>query len=258
MHPPLPFSGLKNTSVKALSQVSLGSLLLLGAVAPGSAQDMQPRREPLVKVSAQGEASVAPDTAIVTFAVVRNSQTAEVAVGQNSSAMAAVTAALRAEGIEAKDMQTSNFAIYPQYRHSQPKEDGSVEPPEVVGYEVTNTLTVKIRNIAKVGAILDRSVKLGVNQGGQISFTNDDPQEALSQARKQAVERAVAKATTLSEAAGVRLGKVIEISEGSGQQMPPQPMYRMAMAKEASDSVAVEAGENTYSVTVDVTFALEQ
>jgi len=258
MHPSLALPSLTNAPAKTLLRLSLGGLLLLTAAAPVVAQDMQPRREPLVRVSAQGEASTAPDTAIVTFAVVRNSQTAEVALGQNSSAMAAVTAALRAEGVEAKDMQTSNFAIYPQYRHSQPKEDGSVEPPQVVGYEVTNTLTVKIRDIAKVGAILDRSVKLGVNQGGQISFTNDDPQEALDQARKQAVERAMAKARTLSEAAGVRLGKLMEISESAAPQMPPQPMYRMAMAKEASDSVPVEAGEKTYSVTVELTFALEQ
>ncbi len=258
MRPSLSLRSSTNAPARALFALSLGGMLFLFPVVPVWAQDMQPRRDPVVRVSGQGEASVAPDTAIVTFAVVRNSETAEVALGQNSSAMAAVTAALRAEGVEAKDMQTSNFAIYPQYRHSQPKEDGSVEPPEVVGYEVTNTLTVKIRDVAKVGAILDRSVKLGVNQGGQISFTNDDPQEALTQARKQAVERAIAKARTLSEAAGVRLGKVMEISEGAQSPMPPQPMYRMAMAKEASDSVAVEAGENTYSVTVEVTFALEQ
>ena len=258
MHPSLALPSQTNVPVKTLLRLSLGGLLLFGAAAPVFAQDMQPRRESLIRVSGQGEASVAPDTAVVTFAVVRNSETAEVALGQNSSAMAAVTAALRAEGVEAKDLQTSNFAIYPQYRHSQPKDDGTVEPPQVVGYEVTNTLTVKIRDIGKVGAILDRSVKLGVNQGGQISFTNDDPQEALDQARKQAVERAMAKARTLSEAAGVRLGKVVEISEGTAPQMPPQPVYRMAMAKEASDSVPVEAGENTYSVTVEVTFALEQ
>ncbi|MFN7026752.1 MAG: SIMPL domain-containing protein, partial [Pseudorhizobium sp.] len=134
MHPSLALPSLTNAPAKTLFRLSLGGLLLLTAAVPVSAQDMQPRREPLVRVSGQGETSVAPDTAIVTFAVVRNSQTAEVALGQNSSAMAAVTAALRAEGVEAKDMQTSNFAIYPQYRHSQPKEDGSVEPPQVVGY----------------------------------------------------------------------------------------------------------------------------
>ena len=178
---------------------------------------------------------------------------------QNSQAMNAVMAALKSQGVEPKDIQTANFSIQPQYRHFQPKEDGTIDPPEVVGYEVTNTLMVKIRDVAKVGTILDRVVKLGVNQGGQISFTNDDPEEALTQARKQAVERAVAKARVLTEAAGVRLGRVIEIGERAEAPMPPQPMYRMAMAKEAaSDAVPVAAGENTYTVRVDLTFALEQ
>ncbi|MCJ8519295.1 uncharacterized protein YggE [Pseudorhizobium tarimense] len=242
-----------------LSRLSLAGLLLVSTMAPALAQEpSQPRREPTVTVAADGEVSVAPDMAIVSFSVVRNSETAEVAVSQNTSAMAAVMAALKAEGIEAKDIQTSNFSIYPQYRQTPPKEDGSTEAPQVSGYEVTNTLTVEIRDVAKVGAILDKAVKLGVNQGGQISFTNDDPQEVLSEARKQAVERAVAKARTLAEAAGVQLGEVVEISEASTSQMPPQPMYRMTMAKEASDSVPVSAGENTYTVSVEMTFGLKQ
>jgi uncharacterized protein YggE len=188
---------------------------------------------------------------------VRSDKTAQVAVDENSSAMNAVMAALKSEGVEAADLQTTNFSIYPQYRHSEPK-DGVVEPPEVVGYEVTNTLTVRIRDIAKVGAILDQSVKLGINQGGQIVFTNDNPEEALTEARKQAVERALAKARTLTEAAGVKLGRVLQIDERTNAPMPPQPMFRMAMAKEASDAVPVAAGENTYSVSVDVTYTLDQ
>jgi len=270
MHPSIPFTrpttrlaptkSESSASARMLSRLSVGGLLMLASVGPALAQDAQdaPRaRQPVVSVSADGEASIAPDMAILTFSVVRNSETAEVAVGDNSTAMAAVMAALKAEGIEARDLQTSNFAIYPQYRQAEPK-DGIVEPPQVVGYEVTNTLTVKVRDIAKVGAILDRSVKLGINQGGQITFTNDNPEAALAEARKQAVEKAIAKARTLTEAAGVRLGPVIEISEGGNQQMPPQPMYRMSMAKEASDSVPVAAGENTYTITVNVTFGLEQ
>ena len=254
----LPFRSLTNAPTQRLACLSLGGMMLFAAAGPAAAQDVPPRREPVVRVSAQGEASLAPDMAIVTFSVVRNSKTAEVAMGENSSAMAAVMAALKSEGVDAKDMQTSNFAIHPQYRHFQPKEDGTVDPPEVVGYEVTNSLTVKIREVAKVGAILDKSVKLGINQGGQITFTNDDPEQALSEARKQAVERAVAKARTLTEAAGVRLGQVVEITEATPRMPPPQPMYRMAMAKEASDAVPVAAGENSYTVSVDVTFALEQ
>src|SRR3546814_18181343 len=111
--------------------------------------------------------------------------------------MAAVIAALKAQGIADRDLQTSNFAIHPQYRHSEPK-DGVVEPPTVVGYEVTNTLTVKVRDLPKLGAILDRSVKLGVNQGGPIIFTNDNPDEAMTQDRNNAAQKEIAKAHPLT------------------------------------------------------------
>nr|CAD6410808.1 SIMPL domain-containing protein [Rhizobium sp. Q54] len=238
---------------------TLPMLLAFSTTTMALAQEPPAPRERVIRVSAEGEASIAPDIAIVSFSVVRNSQTAQVAMDQNSQAMNAVMAALKSQGVEAKDIQTSNFSIQPQYRHFQPKEDGTIDPPEVVGYEVTNTLMVKIRDIAKVGTILDRVVKLGVNQGGQIVFTNDDPEAAFTEARKQAVERAIAKARTLTEAAGIRLGQVIQIDENARPPMPPQPMSRMAMAKEAAfDAVPVAAGENTYAVRVDLTFALEQ
>jgi uncharacterized protein YggE len=247
----------RSAPVTAFAALSLPALLMLPFAGSASAQEASEQRQPIVRVSAVGEATAAPDMAIVTFSVVRSDKTAQVAVDENSSAMNAVMAALKSEGVEAADLQTTNFSIYPQYRHSEPK-DGVVEPPEVVGYEVTNTLTVRIRDIAKVGAILDQSVKLGINQGGQIVFTNDNPEEALTEARKQAVERALAKARTLTEAAGVKLGRVLQIDERTNAPMPPQPMFRMAMAKEASDAVPVAAGENTYSVSVDVTYTLDQ
>lgn len=247
----------RSAPVTAFAALSLPALLMLPFAGSASAQEASEQRQPIVRVSAVGEATAAPDMAIVTFSVVRSDKTAQVAVDENSSAMNAVMAALKSEGVEAADLQTTDFSIYPQYRHSEPK-DGVVEPPEVVGYEVTNTLTVRIRDIAKVGAILDQSVKLGINQGGQIVFTNDNPEEALTEARKQAVERALAKARTLTEAAGVKLGRVLQIDERTNAPMPPQPMFRMAMAKEASDAVPVAAGENTYSVSVDVTYTLDQ
>lgn len=247
----------RSAPLTAFAALSLPALLMLPFAGSARAQETTVQRQPVVRVSAVGEATAVPDMAIVTFSVVRNDKTAQAAVDKNSSAMNAVMAALKSEGVEARDLQTTNFSIFPQYRHFEPK-DGVMEPPEVVGYEATNTLTVRIRDISKVGAILDRSVKLGVNQGGQIIFTNDNPEDALTEARKQAVERALAKARTLTEAAGVKLGRVLEIDERVNTSMPPQPMHRMAMAKEASDSIPVAAGENTYSVSVDMTYTLEQ
>lgn len=222
-----------------------------------AAQDIRPR-DPVVNVAGEGEASVAPDMAILTFAVVRNAQTAAAALSANSAAMNEVLSALKSGAIADRDMQTSNFSIYPQYQHNEPK-NGVMEPPKVVGYEVSNTLTLKVRDLKKLGGIIDQSVKLGVNQGGQIAFTNDDPAKTMAEARKAAVADALARAKTLTEAAGVKLGRILEISENAMRPMPPQPMMRMSMAKEmAADAVPVAGGENTYNVTVNVTFALEQ
>ncbi|MET0171881.1 MAG: SIMPL domain-containing protein, partial [Agrobacterium vaccinii] len=118
--------------------------------------------------------------------------------------------------------------------------------------------TVRVRELAKLGEILDSSVKLGINQGGDIAFTNDKPEATVTEARKAAVADAISKAKTLTEAAGVKLGRVLEISENMQRPMPmPQTMMRAA-AMEKSDSVPIAAGENTYKVSVNVTFALEQ
>jgi uncharacterized protein YggE len=214
------------------------------------------RREPVIQIAGEGQASVAPDTALVSLAVVRNAATADAALAANNAAMRDVLAFLRENGVADRDTQTSGFSIHPQYRQQEPK-DGSVPPPEVVGYEVSNMLTVKVRELAKLGSLLDGSVKLGVNQGGQISFTKDKPEAVMADARKAAVADAMAKARTLAEAAGVKLGRILEISEGAPVVAPP-PMMRMAMAKEMSDSVPIATGENTYSVTVNMTFALAQ
>jgi uncharacterized protein YggE len=231
------------------------SLPALLATYPVSAQDVRPR-EPVISVSGQGEASVAPDMALLSLSVVRNGKTAEEALSSNSTAMKDVLSSLRADGIADRDVQTSNFSIHPQYRQSEPK-DGVVEPPEVVGYEVSNMLMLKVRDLGKLGELIDSSVKLGVNQGGQISFTNDNPDTVLTEARKAAVAEAVAKARTLTEAAGVKLGRILEINENSASPMP-EPMMRMSMAKDMRQAVPIAAGENSYTVTVNVTFALEQ
>lgn len=239
-----------------LLTIGAACLPLLLAFGPAQAQEQVRRREPMLSVSGEGQASVAPDMAIVSLAVVRQAKTAGAATAANTAAMNEVLAALKSDGIAERDIQTSNFSIYPQYRRSETK-NGTIETQEIVGYEVTNSLSVKVRDLTKLGGLIDQSVKLGVNSGGEISFTNDKPDDAIRDARKAAVAEALDKAKTLTEAAGVKLGKILEISEGSARPMPPAPMMRMAMAKDMAPApVPVAAGENTYTVTVNVTFSL--
>ncbi|UVC11961.1 SIMPL domain-containing protein [Rhizobium sp. TH2] len=223
------------------------------SVASAHASD---KKEPVIVVSGQGDASVVPDLAIVTLSVAETAKTAREALDINNGAMTSVMKALKDQGIADRDLQTSGLAIQPQYSYPQ-NEDGTPKLPILNGYTVTNGLTVRVRDLAKLGAILDQSVTSGVNQGGDIRFTNDNPEKALEEARTEAVKNAAAKAKTLADAAGVKLGRVVEISESVGGA-DPQPMMRMQMAKEAADAVPIAAGENTYVVNVSVTFAIAE
>ncbi|MDS7597591.1 SIMPL domain-containing protein [Agrobacterium tumefaciens] len=214
-------------------------------------------KEATISVSGEGQSAVAPDMAILSFSVVKQAETAAAALSENSKALSEVLKALKASAIEDRDLQTSNFSVQPLYKHYEPK-DGVYVAPEITGYQVSNGLTVRVRDLKKLGEILDTSVKLGINQGGDISFTNDKPEATVTEARKLAVADALAKAKTLTEAAGVKLGRVIEITENTPRPMPmPQGAMRASMMKEA-DSVPITSGENNYSVVVNVTFSLEQ
>ncbi|MBY3181320.1 SIMPL domain-containing protein [Rhizobium sp. 25PS6] len=230
--------------------------LPLAASAPAFAQEAKPR-EPVISVTGDGESSVAPDMAVVNLAVVKQAKTAREALDENNKAMNDVLAALKSGGIAERDLQTSGFSIQPQYNYPQPV-DGQQQQPQLIGYQTINSVTVRLRDLAKLGAVIDQSVTLGINQGGEIQFTNDKPDAAIEEARKNAVADAVKRAKTLSEAAGVKLGRILEINENVPRAMP-QPVYRATMMKEASDAaVPVQGGENNYNVSVTVTFAIEQ
>jgi hypothetical protein len=229
----------------------------LGFAQPASAEGPPPPPHPFISVTGEGRAAVAPDMAVLSLTVTRVGETAKAALSSNSAAMRAVIEALKADGLAERDMQTSEFSIYPRYSQPDPNRQGSGDPqPQIIGYQVSNGLTLRVRDIAKLGAILDRSVTLGVNQGGQITFTNADPEKTVEEARRQAVADAMAKAKVLAEAAGLALGPVMSISENTAQPEPMPLMRTMAMAKEASP-VPIAGGENSYTVTVDMRFDLK-
>ena len=213
---------------------------------------------PRIIVSGQGSAQLAPDMALLQLTVTREAETARAALDANSAAMAEVIDALRGQGIAERDIQTSQFSIQPRYVYPKPRTNGETQAPRIVGYTVRNGLGVRVRDLAKLGAIIDRSVSLGVNEGGSISFTNDDPGAALAQARAAAVEDAAARARTLAAAAGVRLGKVLEITEQSYNPAPVPMLRAKVMMADAAESVPVAAGENSYEIGVTLTYAIEQ
>ncbi|MBW8638742.1 SIMPL domain-containing protein [Hoeflea sp. WL0058] len=220
------------------------------------AQAQKPHRQPSISVTGEGSAQVTPDMAVINLTVLRQGKTAREALDASNEAMAAILAEMEATGIEDRDLQTSNFSISPQYIYPT-QDDNRRQPPTIEGYNVSNSLTVRIRDLKNLGGVLDKSVTLGVNQGGQILFTSDDPSAAITEARKKAVEDAMEKAQTLAEAAGVELGAVLKISEVANPGRPA-PMMRaeMAMASDAR-GVPVAAGENEYSVSVTMSFKIK-
>lgn len=216
------------------------------------------RPAPRILVTGEGRAELAPDMAILTLTVTREAETARNALDANSSAMAEVLTAMKTAGVKENDLQTSGFSIQPRYFHPPVQSSGKREAPKIVAYTVRNSLTVRVRDISAVGTILDKSVSLGVNEGGNINFTNDDPSGAITQARTRAVHNAMAKAKTLADAAGIKTGRILEINEHATN---PRPMHmaqaEMSLARSGS-SVPVATGENTYKVTVNISFEIKQ
>jgi uncharacterized protein YggE len=233
-----------------------GVFLFLAVVLSGHAyadvESVEAQRR--IVVGGTGTATRAPDMAVLSLTVMREAVTAREALDQNSAAMEQVITSMKKQGIAGSDLQTSGFAINPRYSYPQRSNPGEVR--KLLGYTVRNSLTVRVRDISRMGEVLDASVSLGVNEGGGIVFTNDDSSEALEEARVAAVQAATLKAKTLAKSAGVNLGPVMEISEHS-RNSGPMPMLRaeMAMSKDSS-SVPVEGGENSYSVTVQMTFSI--
>jgi uncharacterized protein YggE len=235
-----------------LALAAMPFALAAAMAAPAAARAAEPL-PPRIVVSGEGESTVAPDMAILSLTVMREAKSAREALDADNDAMASVIAAMKSAGIAERDLQTAGIQISPRYNYSN-KPDGS-QQADLVGYQVTNTLSVRVRDIDKTGEILDKAVSLGVNQGGDISFTNEDPAATLTEARKKAVADAVAKAKTLAEAAGVSLGKVLEISD---QNVQPVPMPMRAKAFDAAGgAVPVQAGENSYKVQLTVTFEIK-
>ena len=223
------------------------------AFAQDSAQNGS-ERPGAITVSARGTATAAPDLATLSFAVRREADTAREALDATSAAMAQVLAALKEMGIAERDLRTTDLSLQPRIVYPNPNRprsddgDPDEEGPRVTGYIASNGLSVRVRDITKVGAVLDRAVDLGVNTGGGVSFGNADPSVPEQQARTDAVRRAVAKARTLAEAAGVSLGPLVAIREG-GRIARPRPQVFEARAAR-SDAVPIAAGENEYSVSV--------
>jgi len=205
-----------------------------------------------ISVSGIGEVKSKPDMAVISSGVVSEAPTARDALAKNNTAMSAVIDALKKAGIAEEDIQTSNFQVSPQYPPTQPNQR---EAPRISGYQVSNDVTARVKNLSKLGAILDALVQVGANQISGISFDIAEPKPLQNEARKLAVADARARAEIYAAAAGVGLGRVLQISETDGVTMP-QPMYRAQMAK-LSWPVPIAAGQQTLTANIAIIFELQ-
>nr|WP_225868234.1 SIMPL domain-containing protein [Bartonella apis] len=206
------------------------------------------KTEPVIVVQATGDEQAKPDIAIINLAVETEGETADSALNANNGTMNKVLDAFKKDGIENADLMTSGLAIY------RVEENKKANTPL---YRVSNSLSVRVRDINKAGKIFDEAMKLGVNSVNGITFTNADTKPYLTNARKKAVAEAIAKAKTLAESANVKLGNVITIAEdNSGNMMMPRLMSASATAYRNETNFS--SGELDYKVNVTMTFAIEQ
>lgn len=227
----------------------LAALVALAAISEarqGMAADGD-RQERFVSVSASGAVSAEPDIAYVQTGLVTEGDTAKDAIQKNSAVMAKVIEGLKGAGIAQRDIQTTTLHVEPRY--TQPK-DG--RPGTINGYRVVNQVRLTVREVKRLGEVIDQAIALGANQINSVSFDIANAEAIKDEARKQAMANAKRRAELYAGAAGVQLGQVLRISESVQDVVRPMAAPRAAMAA----SVPIEAGTRTVAVEVHVTYAL--
>lgn len=232
----------------------------------------------ILSLSAEGESRRAPDVAMFSAGVVTQAPNASQALAENSRRMDAVIAALKRAGIADRDIQTSSINLSPRY--SNPERDAQIRarqtgqpyiPPEeaaprIIGYEARNRVTVRVRDLTKMGRVIDTLVSVGANEVNGPNFTLDEQRSALDEARAEAVAEGRQRAELYARAAGLRVGRILSISEGGShypvQQsivvtgsrggFPPPPPPPPSPERDAP----VAPGELSLSVTLSMQFEL--
>ncbi|MBV8978204.1 MAG: SIMPL domain-containing protein [Alphaproteobacteria bacterium] len=234
------------------SRAALVCILALSLPAASGAQALGAETAPhLLTVTGHGESKGVPDRATLSTGVVTSARTAREALGANAQAMNAVFAALKRAGVEERNIQTSNVEITPQFAAQKP---GISEAPRIAGYQATNTVSVTVDGLDRLGATIDALVSAGSNQIEGPSFSLADPKPLEARARAQAVRDATERARTLAEAAGVTLGPMLSIAEGTQGMTYSRPRGMLAMADAAPTPIA--PGEQSLSVDVTITWEI--
>jgi hypothetical protein len=237
---------------KGVSSAALAGALAMALVPSAHAEADTPH---VLTVSGQGEVHAVPDQAQLSAGVVTQGKTAAAALAANSRAMNDVFAAIRKLGVPEKSIRTSNFAVSPQYAPYR-NNGADTDAQHIIGYQVSNEVTVTLDDVSKVGPTLDALVSSGANQADGISFGIRDEKPLLEKARADAVKDAVAHAQTLARAAGVTLGPILSIQESGGEYVRPVMMRTMALAAPVAPP-PIAAGEDTVSAGVTISWEIK-
>jgi uncharacterized protein YggE len=232
-----------------MKKLMLASTIALALPAAAAAQTVNGTR---LDVVATGEVTRVPDVARIGAGVVTQAATASAAIQQNAQQMARVRAALKRAGIADRDIQTSSINLNPEYRYVENR------PPVLTGYRAGNEVTVRFRDLANTGRILDALVAEGANQINGPTLTLDKPDEALDEARTAALRKAQARAEMYARSLGKRVARVVAVSEtGAAYQPYPRPMMAEARGMAADAASKIDPGEQSVTVNLTVTFDLE-
>jgi len=234
--------------LRLIAPLLLACSALPAAPAAAQAEAALPAGATRLQVVATGEALRVPDIATIGAGVVTTAPTAAAALDQNSRQMASVLAALKRAGIADRDIQTSSVGLFPEYR-----QEGS-EPPRITGYRATNEVSVRFRDVAATGRILDVLVAQGANQINGPNLSIDNKDAAMDEARTKALAAARARAELYARALGKRVARVLEISEGGDISYPRPVMARVAAQ---TNSLPIAPGEQGLTATLTVVFELD-
>jgi uncharacterized protein YggE len=231
------------TMVAAIVGALLPNLLVRPVTSVTSSGGVPSMRQ--LTVNSSGSVYAAPDQATVQLGVTSQASTAAEALKQNSTDTTAVIEAIKKLGVDAKDISTSNFNVYPTYDSAGTR---------INGYQVNNSVTVVIRDIAASGTLLDQVVTAGANNISGLNFGISDASQYQADARTKAIEAARAKAEAMAKAAGVTLGDIISINESVNYQ--PEMPYARGMVADAAMAVPVETGQQEVSVSVTIVYEI--
>jgi len=226
--------------------------LVVPAVASAqTAVQVQPIAGTRLDISATGEVSRVPDVAIISTGVVTRAATATAAIQQNAARMDRVRAALKRAGLADKDNQTSSLSLNPDYVYQQN------QPPKLTGYQASNNLAVRFRDIGDTGKILDALVSEGANQISGPNLTIDKPEAALDEARVKAIAAGRARAELYARSLGMRVVRLLSVSESGGYAVPPPMPVAMYARAERDSSTQIDPGEQKLQVSVAMSFELQ-